>query len=450
MSLPNGYNLNCDAILVGGNRDNKSQDFINISHFDPTKEIHINGLLPGSGGGIPTDPSFNTVTITGTGVGELSSLVCAGEIEAGIGLTVVDGDLEVLAGEISAITSDVSGLSTVGNLVVNNVADVANTHIKCPSYEFRQTGELDGWNINQFAPSVPPTSLDNALLFSPGNSSSTIGVLSSDFDPNVNDVPAIIISAQTEATLGLVQCNGVVKCPKIAFGLEASDTAHWTAEEALIGDPENDNLVLTAPGASSVFKIKDNSGNTSLQQSNLQTSLNTNTVLSATSDLTVTGITPSPSLRTFMTPVVYTRTANMSFFVENGGVGADNLIGQFTPTGGNLDWTPYGGGTAIALPYACYRCDCQQTTNTTNEQNWAFSFVFPFNIVAQDSNNLPDIDYPTSFNFLQTTTTGIIVRGRHNDGLNYINLFYQFKTSVPNPLETGIIKYTMTKLFDYD
>jgi hypothetical protein len=230
------------------------------------RKVMVNGIIPTDGGDLPSDPEFNSVTITGPDTGSTKAL-------------------NVVSGSVSAVNAYITDNISASKISVDNIANPEDSHVRCYSYEFRQEAEADGWNITQLRPSVPPTPLDDALIFSPAVSSAIIGVIPSDFNPNVSEFPNIILDPQTQALGGRIQCSGIVKCPKFAFGTEPNETQHWTVEEDPPGNPESDNLVFRAPGSTSVFKIKDNSDITVLQQNSTQLNLNTTVIINNASSL---------------------------------------------------------------------------------------------------------------------------------------------------------------------
>lgn len=230
------------------------------------RKVMVNGIIPSDGGTLPPDPEFNSVTITGSDTGSSTAL-------------------KVVSGSVSAINANITDNISASKINVDNVADPQDSHVRCYSYEFRQEAEVDGWNVSQLRPSVPPTTLDDMLIFSPAVSGAIVGVIPSDFNPNVSDIPNIILDPQTQALGGRIQCSGIVKCPKIAFGTESNESQHWTVREDPPGNPESDNLVFRAPGSTSIFKILNNSDATLLQQNNTQLNLNTNVILNSSSSL---------------------------------------------------------------------------------------------------------------------------------------------------------------------
>lgn len=328
------------------------------------RKVMVNGIIPSDGGSLPPNPEFNSVTITGPDTESTTAL-------------------KVVSGSVSAVNAYITDNISASKISVDNIADPQDSHVRCYSYEFRQEAEADGWNVTQLRPSVPPTPLDDMLMFSPAVSSAIIGVIPSDFNPNVSEIPNIILDPQTQALGGRIQCSGIVKCPKIAFGTESNETQHWTVQEDPPGNPESDNLVFRAPGSTSVFKIKDNSDITLLQQNSTQLNLNTNVILNSSSSLRFGAYSFKPqqySLNRTLTIAATSDTTNFTNMAFN--CRSDT-------------WTNVNAGGSVSMYNALlegfYRCTITQT-GTSSAGNFQFCDIMFDYVLRLSTQTTPDIE----------------------------------------------------------
>lgn len=390
------------------------------------RKVMVNGIIPSDGGTLPPDPEFNSVTITGSDTGSSTAL-------------------KVVSGSVSAINANITDNISASKINVDNVADPQDSHVRCYSYEFRQESEVDGWNVSQLRPSVPPTTLDDMLIFSPAVSGAIVGVIPSDFNPNVSDIPNIILDPQTQALGGRIQCSGIVKCPKIAFGTESNESQHWTVREDPPGNPESDNLVFRAPGSTSIFKILNNSDATLLQQNNTQLNLNTNVILNSSSSL-------SFGSYSFRPQQFYKDITTFSF--NNSAIGSTNLLFN-TGNPANQEWTNVNTGVAnqpisLILNPGAYKLTIRQTSGGALNEILGM-YVMSDIVLSRPNDNAPTIELaqPTAYSYTQYNG----VSGGANPGSPIITMIPGFLTwavhcTFPNTTgnETASIRVTLTQM----
>jgi len=370
--------------------------------------------------------------------------------------------------------------NTSGNIEcvdINNSAEVKTNSVICENgetkdqlvkarqYHFRpDPAETTGWVFSQKPPDNPAIPADNYLMLQNTQTTGSLNLVKSTFDP-LNPTPFdIILDPQN----GQVKTATSFDAPQVNFRKNAVD--NWSISQPATGDPEEGTLIARSPNTLGSFNIFDSASSPWAQFASTGTTLpkpttinntlnvNGNTTLSYTSNLLFGAYSFQPIQYLYSTAITIRDTPDTTNYTNM----IFNALGtpsQPTLGGKNL-WTRVNDGqTGVSLYNneleGFYKCSIKQTGDSSSTNFRGTEIIYDY-ILAASIQDTPDLTPPISYGYntfpadragppVLSTTASILIDHKQSLASQSQPVFLNF-SNPPVVGETMPILVTLTKL----